>query len=355
LCEQLGRSSELFPALRGLWNCHFSRGELLTGGDLAERLVVLAEEQGALLHRALAHRALGSTLFFLGRLGEAREQLDQAIAIDEAAAASGNRRAYISLYSDSPGVIGRLHLSCIQWLLGFPDRALATLEAGLKLSEGLATPSFLALALVFAAIVHQWRREFEAARRQAEAAITVAREHGLPARLAIGTICRGAALAGLGQHEEGIAELHAGFSGWNATGARLYDPMWLGFTAEAHAAVGQLDAAFAALDRATETAATTAQFFYQPELHRLRGAFHVQSGDAAQAQHWLSEAITLARSQAARLLELRAATSLARLWHDQGKCDEAFDLLARVCGGVTEGFNTPDLRDARTLLNELRG
>jgi tetratricopeptide (TPR) repeat protein len=101
LCEQLGRSSELFPVLRGLWNCHYTRGELLRGGDLAERLVVLAEEQGALLHRALAHRALGSTLFFLGRLGEAREQLDQAIAIDEAAAASGNRRAYISLYSDS--------------------------------------------------------------------------------------------------------------------------------------------------------------------------------------------------------------------------------------------------------------
>jgi len=107
LCERLGRSSELFPALRGLWNCYFTRGELLRGADLAERLAVLAEEQGRSLQRALAHRSLGSTWLFLGRFSEAREQLDQAIAFDEAVG-SGNRRAYISLYADSPGVIGRL-------------------------------------------------------------------------------------------------------------------------------------------------------------------------------------------------------------------------------------------------------
>ena len=352
LCERLGRSSELFPVLRGLWNHYFTRGELLRGGDLAERLAVLAEEQGRSLQRALAHRSLGSTWFFLGRFSEAREQLDQAIAFDEAVG-SGNRRAYISLYADSPGVIGRLHLSCIQWLLGFPEHAVATLEAGLALGEALATPSFHALALTFSAVVRQWRQEFEAARRQAEAAIAVAREHGLYARLAIGTICRGVALAHLGQHEEGIAEVHAGFACWHGTGARLYDPMWHGFTAEAHAATGQFDAAFAALDRATATAAATAQLFYQAELHRLRGAYYAARGERIEAEVWLKDAIKLARSQAAKSLELRAATSLARLWRAQGKCTEAHDLLAPVYGWFTEGFNTRDLQEAKALLDKL--
>ena len=302
---------------------------------------------------ALARRALGSTFFFLGRFGEAREQLDHCVAFDEAAAVPGNRRAQILLYADSPGVVGRLHLSCIQWLLGFPDRALGTLEAGLALSEGLAHAHHLALALSFAAIVHQWRREFEAARRQAEAAITVAREHGLAGRLAIGTICRGAALARLGQHEEGIAELQAGFAKWHGTGARLYDPMWLGFTAEAHAAAGQFDAAFAALDRATETAAATAQFFYQAELYRLRGVFHLATGKGTAAQHWLNEAINLARCQRAKSFELWAATNLARLWRDQGRFAQARDVLQPIYGWFTEGFDTADLKDARGLLDTL--
>jgi class 3 adenylate cyclase/predicted ATPase len=352
LCERLGRSSELFPVLRGLWNCYFTRGELLRAGDLAEQLAVLAQEQGRSLQRALAHRSLGSTRFFLGRFSEAREQLDQAISFDEAAA-SGNRRAYISLYADSPGVIGRLHLSCIQWLLGFPERAVATLEAGLALSEALATPSFHALALTFSAIVRQWRQEFQAARRQAEAAITVAREHGLSARLAIGTICRGVALAHLGQHEEGIAEVHAGFACWHGTGARLYDPMWHCFTAEAHAAAGQFDAAFDALDRASETAAATAQLFYQAELHRLKGAYYAARGERIEAEVWLKDGIKFARSQAAKSLELRAATGLARLWRAQGKCTEAHDLLAPVYGWFTEGFNTRDLQEAKALLDKL--
>jgi class 3 adenylate cyclase/predicted ATPase len=352
LCEQLGRSSELFPVLRGLWNCCFTRGQLLRARDLAERIVGLADEDEP-MRRALASRALGSTLFFLGRFGEARGHLDQAIAFDEAAAVSRNRHANILLYADSPGVIGRLHLSCIEWLLGFPDRALATLNAGLNLAQSLGHAQFLALALSFAAIVHQWRGEFEVARRRAETAIAVAREHRLAARLAIGTICRGAAIARLGQHEEGMAQLHAGFADWHGTGARLYDTMWLGFTAEAHAAADQFDAAFAALDCATETAATTAESVYQAELRRLRGMFHAARGESIAAQHWLTQAIKLARRQVARSLELRAATCLAGLWRDQGRYDEARGLLAPVYAGFTEGFDTADLQEAKALLNEL--
>jgi predicted ATPase len=129
--------------------------------------------------------------------------------------------------------------------------------------------------------------------------------------------------------------------------------MWHGFTAEAHAATGEFDAAFAALDRATETAAATAQFFYQVELHRLRGAYYAARGERIEAEVWLKDAIKLARSQAAKSLELRAATSLARLWRTQGKCTEAHDLLAPVYCWFTEGFDTLDLKGAKALLDEL--
>jgi predicted ATPase len=258
------------------------------------------------------------------------------------------------LYAERPGLVCRLFLAWRQWLLGYPDRALAMIDAAVALGNGLSHAPSLAYALNFAAVLRYWRREFEAARRQAEAALAVAREHSIAQWLAFGTMGRGAALAHLGQHEEAMAELHAGFAAWHRTGARLCDSMWLGFTAEAHAAAGQFDAAFAALDRAAERATANAESFYRAELHRLRGAFHLQMGESAKAEHWLNEAIRLARGQVASSFELRASTSLARQWRDQDKRAEARELLAPIYSWFTEGFDTPDLREAKALLDALR-
>ncbi|HYI81984.1 MAG TPA: AAA family ATPase, partial [Acetobacteraceae bacterium] len=358
LCERLGRSGELFPVLRGLWHCYAVRGELRSAQRLAERLVALAEAEpeGHKLHRALARRALGSTLFFFGRFDDARVQLDQAIALDEAAAAPRERRARILFYTEQPGVVGRIYLAWNRWLTGHPDRALATIEPALTLSHSLSHLHSLAFSLISAAVVHIWRREFEAARRRAEAAIAVAREHGLAHFAAMAALCRGVALARLGQPEEGIADLHAGLAEHHETSARLVDSMWLGFIAEAHALAGRIDAAFAALDRAGERAAASAESFYRAELHRLRGALHLRRGEVGEGQRWLNEAMHLARSQGARSLELRAATDLARLWRDRGgRRAAARDLLAPVYGWFTEGFDTPDLKDAGALLDDLRG
>jgi predicted ATPase len=133
----------------------------------------------------------------------------------------------------------------------------------------------------------------------------------------------------------------------------VLDTQWLGFTAEACAQAGRFDDALAALDRATSTAAATGESYYQAELHRLRGAVLAETGDAAEAASWLQQAIDTACSQQAKSLELRAATSLARLWCDQGRRTEACDLLAPVYGWFTEGFDTADLKDAKALLDEL--
>jgi predicted ATPase len=352
LCEQLGRSNELFPVLRGLWNYHLVRGELQEVYDLAERLVVLADEQGAPLRRALARRARGTALFLLGRLADAAAALDEGIAIDDAVAAWEDRD-HLLLYTERAGVACRLYSAWTLWFLGFPDRALERVEAGLALGQRLTHANSLAFALNFVSLLHCFRREFDAAQRRAEATIALAREHPLPQWFAEAIICRGFALVGLGQSVDGIAQLRTGLAGWNGAGCRLFDTQWLGFIADAHLQAGDFDDALTALDRAAETTARTGECHYQAELYRLRGVVLANTGEDAEAALWLQRALDTARSQQAKSLELRAATSLARLWRDQGKRAQAHDLLAPVYGWFTEGFDTADLKDAKGLLDEL--
>jgi tetratricopeptide (TPR) repeat protein len=353
LCDQLGRSAELFAVLRGLWNCFFVRGELQQAHDLAVRLVTLAEEQGTPVHRALARRARGTTLFYLGRFGEAATALSDGIAIDDAVAA-WEEPAHFLLYTERAGVVCRLYSAWALWFLGFPAGALQKVEAGLALAQRLAHANSLAFALTWTGLLHNFRREFDAAHGRAGAAIEIAGEHRLPHWLAIATICRGFALVGLRQQAEGIAQLQTGRAAYlSGTGARVVDSQWLGLIAEAHVQADQFDRALTALDQATESAGATGESHYQAELCRLRGVVLAKTGREVEAVSWLHRSIDTARSQRAKSLELRAATSLARLWAHQGNRAQARDLLAPVYGWFTEGFDTADLKDAKALLDEL--
>jgi class 3 adenylate cyclase/predicted ATPase len=353
LCDQLGRTGELFSPLRGLWHCYLVRAELRRALELAERLVALGEEEQIPLRRALARRALGTTQFFLGRFADAAATLDEGIAIDNAVEAWEERRADLLLHTERPGVMCRMFSAVSLWFLGFPDRALTTMEAALALCQGLSHPYSLASVLNTMAVLHNLRREFDAAVRTADAAIDRAHEHHLPQLLYHAMMCHGCALLGVGQEAEGSAQLRAALVDWHRLGAHLHDALWLGSLAEAHLRAGQFNGALAALDRAAETVTATGQSHYQAELCRLRGVVLAQTGDAAESASWFRRAIETARSQQAKSLELRAATSLARLWRDQGKLAQGHDLLAPVYGWFTEGFDTTDLKDAKALLDEL--
>ncbi len=353
LCEQLGRSDELFPVLRGLWTNHLVRGEFRRAHDLAERLVVLADEERALLRRAHACRALGSTLFFIGRLADAFQQFGRGIKLDGAVEDLGQHRAHALLHGEHPGVFCRMYQAWALWHLGYPDQALEMVNSALDLSHRLAQPHSIAFAPSFAAVLHNWRGEFAVARMRAEMAIEVARTHRMSALFGHATVCRGFALVGLGQQTEGIAQIRTGLADWNATGARLTETHWLGFIAEAHIRAGQFDDAITALDRAAETAAVTGECHYQAELDRLRGVVLAQTGERTEAASWFQQAIDTARRQQAKSLELRGTTSLGRLWVEQGERQKARDLLAPIYGWFTEGFDTADLKDAKALLDEL--
>jgi class 3 adenylate cyclase/predicted ATPase len=354
LSEQLGRSAELFPVLRGLWNCYFVRGELQRAFDLAKRLVVLADEREAPLRRAHAFRGLGSTLFSLGRLADASQELGRGIALDTAVEDLAEHRAHALLHGEHPGVFCRTYLSWAQWLLGYPDQALEIAKAALDLGQRLGQPYSIAVASSFTAVLHDWQREFTIARMRADTTIEVASEHHLPHVRGFGNMGRGLALVGLGHKPEGIAQFQIGLADWNGTGARLLDTQWLGLLAEAQVQAGRLGDALTALNRAAATAAATGECYYQAELHRLRGEVLTKTGEDADAEAWFHQAIDSARSLQAKSLELRAATSLARLWRDQGKRREARDLLAPIYDWFTEGFETADLKDAKALLDQLR-
>jgi predicted ATPase len=172
----------------------------------------------------------------------------------------------------------------------------------------------------------------------------------MPLWLAEAKMCRGFVLVSLSQQEEEIAELRTGLTDLHQSGVHLHDTQWLGFLAEAHLRTGQLDEALDALDKASETADTTGECHYLAELYRLRGAIQAETGAVAEAAAWLQRAIYTACSQQAKSLELRAATSLGRLWAEQGERQKARNLLAPVYGWFTEGFDTADLKDAKALL-----
>jgi predicted ATPase len=188
----------------------------------------------------------------------------------------------------------------------------------------------------------------------AEAIITVSREEGFPYFLAIGTIFRGWALARQGQAEEGMAQLRQGLATHRTTGAKMAQSYLLAFLAEAYGGDGQPEAGLQVLDEALAAVRDTGERMYEAELHRLKGdLLLMRSADHTAAEACLHQALTIAGLQQAKSLELRAAMSLARLWQQQGKRDEAGALLAPIYDWFTEGFDTADLQDAKTLLTAL--
>jgi predicted ATPase len=204
-------------------------------------------------------------------------------------------------------------------------------------------------------MLHQSRRERQLAQERAEAAIALAREQGLPHWVMYGTTVRGWALAMQGQWEQGIAQIQQALVAQQATGAQIARPSFLVLLTEAHAAAGQTEAGLGVLAEALALMDHTGERYHEGEVHRLQGELLLRQAvpDAPRAEACFQRALAVARRQQAKSWELRAATSLARLWQQQGKCAEARALLGGVYGWFTEGFDTADLQEAGGLLATL--
>jgi len=325
--------------------------EYQTAHALGEQLLTLAQQVQDSAMLLAAHRALGSTLFYLGAAASALTHFAQGMALYD----PQQHRASALLYGDDAGVICHIMAAWTLWYLGYPDQGLARIDEALALAQHSAHPFSLGFALTFAAVSHLCRRERRAAQECAEAAISLATEQEFPHWRTMGSMLRGWALAHQGRAQEGLEQLHQGLTAYRAIGSELIRSYFLALLAEAYGTMGQPEAGLAVLAEALTFVDTTGERCYEPEIHRLKGALLLQQSadNHVEAHACFQHALEIARAQQAKSLELRAATSLCRLWQQQGKRNEAYQLLAEVYGWFTEGFDTADLQEAKTLLDEL--
>jgi len=290
-------------------------------------------------------------LFFLGTVASAHTHFTQGTALYD----PQQHRASVFLYGDDEGVICHSFAAWTLWYLGSPDQALARSHKAVTLAQQVAHPFSLAYALMLSALFHAFCREVRLTQERAEALISLATEQGFPHTRAQGSVLRGWTLAHQGQAQEGIEQLRQGLRAYRATGAEIQRPHFLALLAEAYGIMGQPEEGLMALTEALTLVDTTGERWYQSELYRLKGALLLQqnSDNQVEAEACFHKALAIARSQQAKSFELRTATSLARLWQQQGKRQKAHDLLAPVYGWFTEGFDTADLIDAKVLLHEL--
>ena len=351
LCRGLGDVSDVFPALYGQSVFHFQRGELVAANELAQELLRLAEERGEVGAQVTGHRLLGATLSQLGRLTESRDHFTAALGLYDPV----RDRSSAFVYAVDSRVISLSWLSHVFAVLGYPKEAAGSDGEAPAHARELNHPNTMAVALVLSCMFHQLLRDTPNARSQAEAVIALATEQDFPFYLAAGTAVRGWVLAEGGRAEEAVMEIRRGAVDYGATGAQLWSPYFLGLLAEAQGKAGQattgLSVAADALDRVARTGAR----WIEADLQRIRGELLLLLPEPQRlgAEACFGRAIVVAREQGARLWELRAATSLARLWFGCGKRQEARDLLAPVYSWFTEGFDTRDLKEAKALLDAL--
>jgi predicted ATPase len=353
LCQRVG--GHLPEHIRALWGVaafHLVSGELRTGFAAGERCLQLAEQ---LQDRSLLGHAqflMGNFLLWFAELVRARGHLEQGIALYDPqrarfeAAHFGFQDHNAACYS----FLGR-----VLWHLGYPEQAKAVTERSIAIANDSGHPFSIANALSWAAALRQLCGEVGRTRELSETDLAFSTERVIPFFAAHAMVLLGWALVMQGRGEEGIAQLGAGLAAYRATGSELERPHWLGLMVEACGNTGRIEEGLHAVAEALELTERTGIVYYEAELYRLEGQLRLRPelADAPAAEMCFRRAIDIARKQQAKSWELRAATSLAGLWRDQGRRAEARDLLAPIYGWFTEGFDTVDLRAAKALLDEV--
>jgi len=349
LWEQLGCPLEFLKVPYGQSIYHSYRGEFDSARRLEEDLLRLSRQRNDDVGLILGHVSSGRTQMLTGRFASSRSHF-------EAVAALCALTSYHSLVDQAgiyPHVNSQAFMGIVQLCLGHPDRAHAQSTAAIAEARRLAHPPSLAMSLEFAtrvlALIGDSATLAELGGRLAE----VATEQRFLLWRAMGTIYRGWVRVKNGDLADGIALLRSGLNAYRATGAEAWMPHFIALLAAACEIAGQVEEAVILLDEALQTVERTGERWFAAELNRLKGQLVLRQGRPEAAEKLYLKALSIAKEQEAKLWELRAATSLAGLWRDQGRPAEARDLLAPVYGWFTEGFDTPVPQEAQALLEEL--
>jgi len=352
LCRQVGETSKLFTVLHALWIFYLAHGERQTAFELAKQCLELAENLENTPFLVEAHHAFGSTHYWCGEYESALSHLERGSDLYDSLP-SGSQ--VLPPGREDPGVVHKSHCAHTLWILGYPDRALDKVQAALALGEELDHPFSLVFAQLCAAMVNLYRGELEQAREQAGKAVETSEKREFGLWLIWAKVYLGATLAALGQAEEGIEHTRRGVELSSMAGILGGLPSWKTLLAEAcgiHG--GRVEEGLAVLDEAQRNMDDTGFRMWEEELHRIRGELLLMRDktNMSGAESSFRKAIDTARQRKAKSLELRASMALSRLWHKQGKKDEAEKLLSEIYGWFTEGFDTGDLRTAKKLLEE---
>jgi len=336
-----------FAAHRVAWNSCLLRQAVPRTVALARDLFAFAERGGDPAQIAAACRALGYSLFIAGAQAEADALLERGTALTD-----GLPEGAFTSYGEDPRIVCRIYGGQTRCLLGYPEAALRIASEGLARARACNNPHAIAWSLVVLSQIHRVLRVPAEAERATNEAIELSRRHRFPQWLAFAQQTRGWALCHSGEAGRGLALIEEGLRRLYATGAVLHTTLFRCLLAEGCLLAGRPEAALGHLEAAEAHARTHGEQYMAPEIHRLHaGALRACGAPAAESERHLRTACDVARRQAARLWELRAACDLVRLRRDQGRGTEAPDLLAPVLAGFTEGFAFADLAEARALLD----
>jgi predicted ATPase len=319
--------------------------------ELATQFLTLAEKQGTTVPLLVGHRLMGNTSLFTGNITEARVHYDQTIALY----APSEHRPLATRFGYDPGVASLGNRSLAMWLLGYPEAALIDTDDALKHALDIGQAATLMFASTYITLTRILCGNHAAAAAQAGEAVALADEKGALVWKAFGMMNQGLLLASTGKAADAVHTMTSGIAAWRSTGSTLWVPFYLSHLAGVHAKLGQFDKARRYIGEAIVAVETTKEKWCEAEVHRIGGEIAQMSPerDASKAVAYFEQAMAVARAQQAKSWELRAAMSTARLWRDQGKVQQARELLAPVYGWFTEGFDTRDLKEAKALLDVL--
>jgi class 3 adenylate cyclase/predicted ATPase len=351
LASQIGESPDLSRVLAGMAGAYFAKGDHATAAEVAQEALAAAERTGDAFDLLSAHYVAGAPLLIQGNFSRALQHFEQSVRLYNPT--EHGSRAYTVGVDSGVGAHG-LAAACHVYL-GHPDRALVVSEAAVTLARRVEHPLSRADALHFAGVVHFERAEIDRMRERVEEVMALAEQLGFPFYLGFGRVLRGFARVQSGDGEEGLEEIQQAMAELAGIGSRNGAPQGLFLLAESLRKVGRHNDALGALGAGDAVAEVQGQHFYDAELHRLRAEIllDVDGNAVEEGEALFGQALEIARRQEAKTFELRAATSLARLWQRQGKREAARALLAPLYAWFTEGFDTRDLMKAKELLEDL--
>jgi predicted ATPase len=350
LCRQVGQKLELFEILGGLSNFYRTRGELQTARELAEERLDLAQQMDDPFLLREAHYTLGHSLYLIGELILAQTHLEQGLALD---IPQQHRSLTSHFWDERPYCLSRL--AQVLWLLGYPEQALEKSREALIQAQELSRPLVLAYILNDTAEFRLLRGEGGAVQDQIDTTLKLCHEYEFRQMLSWATFLQGSALVAQGQVEQGISQQYQGCEAYQAVGGKVRMSRYLAMVAEAHKIRGQFKEGLRLVAEGFAVMRENGEHFSEAELYRVKGELLIQAEAKAEEEieNYYLKAIEVACQQEAKSLELRAVMSLSRLWQKQGKKNEARQMLEKIYGWFTEGFDTADLKEAGALLKEL--